>query len=172
VKVQSQKFQCFGIGFNLTFELWHLTFMVSMVNTEELLKSLPHAFPYRMIDRVIDIEPGKKAHAIKNVSIDEPYIQGRFPNEPTMPWVLMVEALAQTGGLAFQSSFGKEEGMPILARIDEFRLKGKVKPGDQIFMEAEIVHVFSNLAKVRVLAKVGEEAVAEGMLILAKGQTD
>ena len=140
-----------------------------MIDAEELLKSLPHAFPYRMIDRIINIEPGKKANAIKNVSVDEPFLQGHYPNEPTMPWVLIVEALAQTGGLAFHSSFEKEEGMPILARIDEFRLKGKVIPGDQIFMEAEVMHVFSNLAKVRVSAKVGKEVVAEGILILAKG---
>ena len=138
------------------------------MDAEEILKKLPHAFPYRMIDRIIDIEPGKKAHAVKNVSIDEPFLQGHYPDEPTMPWVLMVEALAQTGGLAFHSSFEKEEGMPILARIDGFRLKGKVIPGDQIFMEAEIMHIFSNLAKVRVWAKVGEEIVAEGILILAK----
>jgi 3-hydroxyacyl-[acyl-carrier-protein] dehydratase len=140
-----------------------------MMDAEEILEKLPHAFPYRMIDRIIDIEPGKKAHAVKNVSIDEPFLQGHYPNEPTMPWVLIVEALAQTGGLAFHSSSEKEEGMPVLARIDEFRLKGKVIPGDQIFMEAEVMHVFSNLAKMRVSARVGEEVVAEGILILAKG---
>ena len=139
------------------------------MDAEEILKKLPYAFPYRMIDRIIDIEPGKKAHAVKNVSIDEPFFQGHYPNEPTMPWVLIVEALAQTGGLAFHSSSEKEEGMPVLARIDEFRLKGKVIPGDQIFMEAEVMHVFSNLAKMRVSARVGEEVVAEGILILAKG---
>jgi 3-hydroxyacyl-[acyl-carrier-protein] dehydratase len=139
---------------------------------KEILEKLPHVFPYRMIDRIIDIEPGKKAHAVKNVSIDEPFLQGHYPNEPTMPWVLIVEALAQTGGLAFHSSFEREEGMPILARIDGFRLKGKVIPGDQIFMEAEVMHVFSNLAKVRVSAKVGEGVVAEGIIILAKGPPD
>lgn len=143
-----------------------------MIDKGEILRQLPQAFPYRMIDRIIDIEPGKKAHAIKNVSIDEPFLQGHYPNEPTMPWILIVEALAQTGGLAFHSSFEKEEGMPILARIDEFRLKGKVIPGDQIFMEAEVMHVFLNLAKVRVSAKVGEEVVAEGIIILAKGPPD
>jgi 3-hydroxyacyl-[acyl-carrier-protein] dehydratase len=140
-----------------------------MMDAEEILKKLPHAFPYRMIDRIIDIEPGKKAHAVKNVSIDEPFLQGHYPHEPTMPWVLIVEALAQTGGLAFHSSSEKEEGMPVLARIDGFRLKGKVIPGDQIFMEAEVMYVFSNLAKMRVSARVGEEVVAEGILILAKG---
>ena len=86
-----------------------------------------------------------------------------------MPGVLILEALAQTGGLAFQSSLKRRRGIPFLAGIEEFRLKRKVVPGDQMVFEAEVMHVFSHLAKVKVLARVGEEVVAEGMLILAKG---
>jgi len=87
-----------------------------------------------------------------------------------MPGILILEALAQTGGIAFHSSFEKEEEtVPFLARIDEFRLKGKVVPGDSMILEAKIEHIFSNLAKVKVRAKVGEETVADGVLILAKG---
>ncbi len=139
------------------------------MDLREILKKLPHVFPFRMIDRILEVEPGKKAKALKKVSMDEPFFQGHFPNEPLLPGVLIVEALAQTAGLAFLSSFEKEEeGVPILARVDEFRLKKKVIPGDQIVLEAEILHIFSNLAKVKVLARVGEEAVAEGILILAK----
>ena len=142
-----------------------------MMDFNEILKGLPHGFPFRMIDRILDIEKGKKAIALKNVSIDEPYFLGHFPKEPIMPWVLILEAMAQTGGLAFQSSFESEgEGVPFLARIEEFRLKKRVTPGDQIIIEAEILHVFSNLAKVKALAKVGGEIVAEGTLVLAKGQ--
>jgi 3-hydroxyacyl-[acyl-carrier-protein] dehydratase len=138
---------------------------------KEILKGLPHLFPFRMVDRILDIEKGKKAIALKNVSIDEPYFLGHFPKEPVMPWVLILEAMAQTGGLAFQSSFESEgEGVPFLARIEEFRLKKRVTPGDQIILEAEILHVFSNLAKVKVLAKVGGETVAEGTLVLARDQ--
>jgi len=142
-----------------------------MMDFNEIPKGLPHVFPFRMIDRILDIEKGKKAIALKNVSIDEPYFLGHFPKEPIMPWVLILEAMAQTGGLAFQSSFESEgEGVPFLARIEEFRLKKRVTPGDQIIIEAEILHVFSNLAKVKALAKVGGEIVAEGTLVLAKGQ--
>jgi len=123
-----------------------------------------------MIDRIIEIEPGKKAIALKNVSMDEPYFLGHFPNEPIMPGVMILEALAQTGGLAFHSSFENEkEGIPFLARIEEFRLKKKVIPGDQIILEAEVQHIFSNLAKVKVLARVGGETVAEGIFVLARG---
>ena len=136
---------------------------------KEILERLPHAFPFRMIDRIFEIEEGKKAIALKNISIDEPYFLGHFPREPILPTVLMVEAMAQTGGLAIHSSFEKEdERIPILARVEEFRLKKSVIPGDQLIIEAEVLHVFSDLAKVKVVAKVEGETVAEGTLILAK----
>jgi len=123
-----------------------------------------------MIDRIIEIEKGRRAIALKNVSIDEPHFSGHFQNDPVMPGVLILEAMAQTGGLAFQSSFEKEEGIPVLAGIQEFRLKRRAIPGDQLIIEAEVLHVFSNLAKVRVLARVVGELVAEGTLVLAKAR--
>ena len=142
---------------------------IRMADLNEILQRLPHSFPFRMIDRVLAIDPGKKAVALKNVSIDEPYFQGYFPGEPVMPDILILEALAQTGGLAFHSSFEtEEEGAPFLAAVDQFRISQKVVPGDQIVLEAEIQHIFSNLAKVKVRAKVKEEIVAEGVLVLAK----
>ncbi len=142
-----------------------------MVELGDTLKNLPHGFPFRMIDRFLEIEKGKKAIALKNVSIDEPYFSGHFPKEPVMPWVLILEAMAQTGGLAFQSSFESEgEGLPFLARIEELRLKRRVTPGDQIVIEAEILHTFSNLAKVKASAKVGGQIVADGTFVLARGQ--
>jgi len=137
---------------------------------DDILRGLPHSFPFRMIDRIIEIEKGRRAIALKNVSIDEPHFSGHFQNDPVMPGVLILEAMAQTGGLAFQSSFEKEEGIPVLAGIQEFRLKRKAIPGDQLIIEAEVLHVFSNLAKVRVLARVAGELVAEGTLVLAKAR--
>ena len=137
---------------------------------DEILRSLPHAFPFRVIDRILDIEKGKRATALKNVSKDEPYCQGHFPKEPILPGVLILEAMAQTGGLAFESSFEeREKGIPALASIEAFRVKKGVIPGDQLIIEAEVLRIFSNLAKVKVLAKVNEETVAEGTLVLAKG---
>jgi len=136
---------------------------------DEILRSLPHAFPFRMIDRILKIEKGKRAIAVKNVSMDEPYFLGHFPKEPILPGVLILEAMAQTGGLAFESSFEKgEEGVPVLASVEEFRVKKRVIPGDQLIIEAEVLRIFSNLAKVKVLAKVKEETVAEGTFVLAR----
>jgi 3-hydroxyacyl-[acyl-carrier-protein] dehydratase len=141
-----------------------------MMDFDEILRSLPHAFPFRVIDRILDIEKGKRATALKNVSIDEPYFLGHFPREPMMPGVLILEAMAQTGGLAFESSFGKGgDGVPVLASVEEFRVKKRVIPGDQLIIEAEILRIFSNLAKVKVLARVREKTVAEGTFVLAKG---
>jgi 3-hydroxyacyl-[acyl-carrier-protein] dehydratase len=86
-----------------------------------------------------------------------------------MPGVLILEAMAQTGGLAFESSFEKnKEGVPVLANVEEFRVKRRVIPGDQLIIKAEVLRIFSNLAKVKVLAKVKEEIVAEGTFVLAK----
>jgi 3-hydroxyacyl-[acyl-carrier-protein] dehydratase len=142
---------------------------MKIIELEEILRGLPHTFPFRMIDRILEIEKGKKAIALKNVSLDEPHFPGYFPKGPIMPGALILEAMAQTGGLAFQSSFEREgEGVPVLAGIETFRLKRRVIPGDQLVIEAEVLRVFSNLAKVKVLAKVGEELVAEGTLFLAK----
>jgi 3-hydroxyacyl-[acyl-carrier-protein] dehydratase len=140
-----------------------------MMDFDEILRSLPHAFPFRMIDRILDIEKGKRAIVLKNVSKDEPHFLGHFSKQPILPGVLILEAMAQTGGLAFESSFEKgEEGVPVLASVEEFRVKKRVIPGDQLIIEAEVLHIFSNLAKVRILAKVEEETVAEGMFVLAR----
>ncbi len=142
---------------------------IRMMDFEKILESLPHAFPFRLIDRILHIEKGKKAIALKNVSMDEPYFLGHFPEEPSMPGVLILEAMAQTGGLAFESSFEKgEQGIPVLASVEEFRLKKKVVPGDQLIIEAEVLRIFSDLAKVKVLVKVKEEIVAEGTFVLAR----
>jgi len=137
---------------------------------DEILQRLPHRYPFRMIDRILEIEPGKKAIALKNVSVDEFQSSGHLSGEPVMPGILVLEALAQTGGVAFHSQDEMEGGgrIPFLARIEEFRLKRKVIPGDRLILEAEVLRVFSNLAVVRVLARVGDEPVAEGTLILAK----
>ena len=126
-----------------------------MIEIREIMSLLPHAYPFLLVDRIVEIEPGKRIVGIKNVTYNEPFFPGHFPGHPIMPGVLIVEAMAQAGGMAFHSSGGKEEeGVPFLARIEEFRLKRNVVPGDQMTLEAEVLHLFSNLAKVKVLAKV------------------
>jgi 3-hydroxyacyl-[acyl-carrier-protein] dehydratase len=137
---------------------------------DEILARLPHSFPFRMIDRILEIEPGKRAVTLKNVSVDEPFLRGHYPKEPVVPVVFILEAMAQTGGIAFHSlSQADESAVPYLAGVEEFRSKKKVVPGDRMILTAEIQRIFSHLAKVKVVARVEDEPVAEGMLVLAKG---
>ena len=144
------------------------------MNVNEIVRYLPHRYPFLMIDRVVSLDPGKSATAIKNVSIDEPYFQGHFPEHPVMPGVLIAEALAQTGGLAFASAeeSPEEEGgfrLPILAKIEEMRFRAPVLPGDQLMLHAEVLRAYQSLAIVKVEAKVNDTAVVQGRVVLAKG---
>jgi len=143
------------------------------MNIEEIMKYLPHRYPFLMIDRVVSLEPGKAATAIKNVTFDEPFFQGHFPDHPIMPGVLIVEALAQTGGLAFASAEeSPKEGdrfrLPILAKIEEMRFRSPVSPGDQLSLHAEVLRAYESLAIVKVEAKVDDNTVAEGKIVVAK----
>jgi 3-hydroxyacyl-[acyl-carrier-protein] dehydratase len=144
------------------------------MNIQEIMKYLPHRYPFLMIDRIIGLDPGKAATAIKNVTFDEPFFQGHFPQQPVMPGVLIAEALAQTGGLAFASaeeSPGEESGfrLPILAKIEEMRFRAPVSPGDQLWLHAEVLRAYQDLAIVKVEAKVNDTAVVQGKVVLAKG---
>jgi 3-hydroxyacyl-[acyl-carrier-protein] dehydratase len=144
------------------------------MNIEEIMRYLPHRYPFLMIDRVVRLDPGKAATAIKNVTIDEPFFRGHFPNHPIMPGVLIAEALAQTGGLAFASTEENPDEqtqfkLPILAKIEEMRFRSAVSPGDQLWLYAEILRAYQSLAIVKVEAKVNDSTVAHGKIVLAKG---
>jgi 3-hydroxyacyl-[acyl-carrier-protein] dehydratase len=145
-----------------------------VMNIDEIMKYLPHRYPFLMIDRIVSLDPGRTAKAIKNVSIDEPYFQGHFPEYPVMPGVLITEGLAQTGGIAFASAEAHpdEDGafrLPILAKIEEMRFRAPVLPGDQLLLHAEVLRAYQSLAVVRVEARVKDNAVAQGRIVLAKG---
>jgi 3-hydroxyacyl-[acyl-carrier-protein] dehydratase len=145
---------------------------MSVMNIEEIMRHLPHRYPFLMIDRVIHLEPGKAEMAIKNVTFDEPFFQGHFPGQPIMPGVLIVEALAQIGGLAFASGQenpgeAKDFRLPILAKIEDMRFRAAVSPGDQLRLSAEVLRAYESMAMVKVEAKVNETVVAQGKVVLA-----
>lgn len=136
---------------------------------DEPFIKLPHRFPFRMIDRIIEMIPGKKAIAIKNITGDEPYLQRGALTLPCFPSILILEAMAQTAGMAFHASSEAEaEGLPFLVRIDKFRIKRRVTPGDQLTLEAEVEQIFLNFSKVKVQARVQKELAARGILFLSK----
>lgn len=133
-----------------------------------LLEIVPHRFPMLMLDRVLELEPGRRAVAIKNVSINEPYFQGHYPQMPIMPGVLIVEAMAQAAGLTTLTQGDSQEKLiPLLAGIDGVRFRRPVVPGDQLRLEAELVRFKGRIGKAHVRATVDGQLVAEDELMFA-----
>ena len=120
---------------------------------------LPHRYPFALVDRVIDYEAGKSATAIKNVTINEPHFQGHFPGRPLMPGVLIVEAMAQVGGLIVTQMPDIPKGLFVFAGIDSVRFRRPVVPGDQLLINCELMSI-----KRQRFGKVKGEARVEGQL--------
>jgi 3-hydroxyacyl-[acyl-carrier-protein] dehydratase len=131
-------------------------------------KALPHRYPFLMIDRVLELEPGRKAVAVKAISLDDLFLAGHFTCNPCMPEALIVEALAQTGGIAMVSA--KEAGMAFLVKVEEMQFTKTIRPGDLLTLFAEVEFSFGEMAKVKVRAESEGETVAQGILVLAQGK--
>ncbi|MFA4905788.1 MAG: acyl-ACP--UDP-N-acetylglucosamine O-acyltransferase [Candidatus Margulisiibacteriota bacterium] len=133
-----------------------------MLDIKDILKTLPHRYPFLLVDRVLEYEEGERAVAIKNVTINEPFFQGHFPDQPVMPGVLIVEAIAQVGAvlaLRQPSSLGK---IVFFAGIDNLRFRRPVLPGDQLKIEVEVLWFKRGLGKMKGAATVEGEVAAEG----------
>ena len=135
----------------------------------EIMKILPHRYPILLVDKIIEIELGKRIVGIKNVSINEPVFQGHFPDFPLMPGVYMLEAMAQVGGILMIKSLGLEIGKYaiVFAGIDDARFKRPVYPGDQLVMELEVLSLKKTLSKMKGVAKVRDEVACEAILFAA-----
>jgi len=140
-----------------------------MVDPDALMRkmerALPHRFPFRMIDRVIELDPGRKAVSVKAISLDDFFLEGHFPHHPCVPEVLIVEALAQTGGVALLSA--QENGKGVLVKVEEMQFHKTIRPGALLILFAEVEFSFGEMAKVRVKAESGGETVAQGIVVLA-----
>lgn len=138
-----------------------------MLTNLEIRNIIPHRYPFLLVDKVIELEPGKKAVGIKNVTANEPYFQGHFPDYPIMPGVLIVEALAQTAGIAVASLEESKGKLGVFAGIDGVKFKKQVLPGDTLRLEAEILLFKLGVAKARVKATVEGETACEGEIRFA-----
>ena len=139
-----------------------------MMDIHEILKKLPHRFPFLLVDRVLELEKGKRIKALKNVSINEPFFTGHFPHRPVMPGVLMLEAMAQAAALlAFdmQGVTPDDKTVYYFAGIDGARFKRPVEPGDQLIMEVTLERLKAGVFKFHGVATVDAKLVCEADLM-------
>lgn len=138
-----------------------------MVDITEILNILPHRYPFLLVDRITELEVGKRAVGIKNVTINEPFFQGHYPGHPVMPGVLILEAMAQVGAVALLKMPEFQGKIPLFAGVDRVRFRKPVLPGDQLRLEVEVIKMRGGIGKSKALAYVGAELVAEGELLFA-----
>ena len=144
------------------------------VDVTRIQALLPHRYPFLLVDRVVELEAHQRIKAIKNVTINEPFFQGHFPGHPVMPGVLVLEALAQVGGLLTQLSLDADavpgEKLFYLVKIDNARFSRMVVPGDQLEMEVVLKRTIRNMALYQCVARVDGKDVASAEILCAEGK--
>jgi 3-hydroxyacyl-[acyl-carrier-protein] dehydratase len=145
--------------------------MEKTYDIQAIMDFLPHRYPFILVDRILDLVPGEKITALKNVTINEPFFQGHFPTYPIMPGVLIVEAMAQaTGVLALESMPAEKRGAPVFFMgLDKVKFRKPVVPGDQLVLEVQIIKFRSKVVKASGKAFVEDNIVAEAELMAAIG---
>jgi 3-hydroxyacyl-[acyl-carrier-protein] dehydratase len=141
-----------------------------MLNIQEIMAIIPHRYPFLLIDRIVELEPGQRAVGEKQVTIGEPFFQGHFPDYPVMPGVLIVEALAQTGCVAALSLAENKGKIAFFAGIDGVRFRRQVTPGDTLRLEVKLEKMRRGVGKGTALATVGGQRVCDGELMFALGE--
>lgn len=137
------------------------------LNIEEVMKILPHRYPFLLVDRIIELLPGEKAVGIKNLTVNEPFFPGHFPGHPVMPGVLMIEAMAQVGACAILSEERFQGRVGYLAGVDRIRFKRMAVPGDSLLITTEFTAIKGNIGKGKGQIKIGEELVCGGEFLFA-----
>ena len=144
--------------------------MSEIIDITEIKQYIPHRYPFLLVDRIVEIELGKRAVGLKNVTINEPFFPGHFPHNPDMPGVLNIEPLAQAAAvLAFKTegTIPDKDAMVYFASVDNVRFKRPVVPGDQLMLEVEIVRTIRNIWKFKGVARVAGEVATEAEFMCA-----
>jgi 3-hydroxyacyl-[acyl-carrier-protein] dehydratase len=140
------------------------------MDINEIMRYLPHRYPFLLVDRVLECVPGKHIKAVKNVTINEPFFEGHFPGYPVMPGVMIIEALAQVSVILVYQTLGRRpdcKSLIFFAGNDDARFKRQVFPGDQLLLESTEVRLVRGVGKFAVRATVGDALVAEAELLAA-----
>ena len=147
--------------------------METVFDIQEIAALLPHRYPFLLIDRVVNLTPNEEIVALKNVTMNEPFFQGHFPSAPIMPGVLIVEAMAQAGGVLVLDSLPKDKhGRPVyFMGLDKVRFRKPVVPGDQIIFNVKLLKLRSKAAKLAGRATVADNLVAEAELMASFGDS-
>ena len=140
-----------------------------MIDAKGIQEIIPHRFPFLLVDRIVELEKGKRAVGIKNVTVNEPFFQGHFPGNPVMPGVLIVEALAQVGAVAILSLEENRGKLVLFAGIDGLRFRKIVTPGDSLRLEVALTKIRGPIGKGTAKATVDGKVAAEGELTFALG---
>ena len=144
--------------------------MSEIIDINEIRQYIPHRYPFLLVDRIVEIELGKRAMGLKNVTINEPFFPGHFPHNPVMPGVLIIEALAQAAAvLAFKTegTIPDKDAMVYFASVDNVRFKRPVVPGDQLMLDVEMVRTIRNIWKCKGVARVAGEVATEAEFMCA-----
>ena len=146
--------------------------MDNSFDIQEIIYHLPHRYPFLLVDRILELVPGEKIIALKNITVNEPFFQGHFPGNPIMPGVLIIEAMAQAGGVLISKSMpeGKRIDNVYFMGMDKVRFRKPVVPGDQLIFDIQVINKRSKAAKMSGIAKVDEKLVAEAELMATFGE--
>lgn len=145
---------------------------MEIMKVNEIMKCIPHRYPFLLVDRVLELELGKRGVGIKNVTINEPFFQGHFPGTPVMPGVLIIEALAQLGAVIVLGMPENKGKLAFLTGVDNVRFRRQVIPGDQLCLEVEMTRMRGPIGKGKGRALVDGEVAAEGEIMFYLGQAD
>lgn len=138
-----------------------------MLSITEIQEVIPHRFPMLLVDRIIELEPMKRAVGIKNVTMNEQFFQGHFPGHPVMPGVFILEAMAQVGGVAMMYPEENRGKLTLFAGMNRVKFRKPVVPGDQLRLVAEVIKLRGDMGKLWVQAFVDDQLVAEGEFLFA-----
>jgi UDP-3-O-[3-hydroxymyristoyl] N-acetylglucosamine deacetylase/3-hydroxyacyl-[acyl-carrier-protein] dehydratase len=142
--------------------LQHAVRESAVFTVEDIMQVLPHRYPFLLVDKILDVEEGKRIVGIKNVTINEPFFQGHFPGHPIMPGVLIIESMAQVGGMLLMRSIADPKSKVVyFMSLDNIKFRRPVRPGDQLRIELDVVHMRGSTCRMRGVARVDGEVATE-----------